>query len=111
MRPRQPNIRGPVHGRVLAGREDTLELLTLPLIDMFVTFFNRDILQSQGCSRGTFGGGARGGVCLNGRGLKPVSEHRDTGAANGARETSLRTWLGSAAPPRHGRGDLAARKD
>ena len=48
-------------------------------------FFTRDIFQPQGCSQGTFGGGARGDVCLNGLGLKPVSGHRDTGAVNRAK--------------------------
>ena len=46
--------------------------------------FSRDIFQPYVCSRGTLGGGAGGNVCLNGRGLKPVSGYRDTGAVNRA---------------------------
>ena len=37
-------------------------------------FYSRHF-QPQGCSRGTFGGGAGGDVCLNGRGLKRVPGH------------------------------------
>ena len=60
---------------VLAGRRDTLWLVDLLLTDIFAIFFTRAIFQPQGCSRGTLRLGARGDVCLNGRGLKPVSGH------------------------------------
>ena len=67
--------------RVLAGREDTLQLVTLPLISV-CDFFTCNIFQPQGCSWGTFGGGAVGDLCLNGWGLEPVSGHRHTRAVN-----------------------------
>ena len=64
-----------VVSRVLAGRGGTLWLVDLLLIDIFVLCFTRAIFQPQGCSQGTLWLGARGDVCLNGRGLKPVSGH------------------------------------
>ena len=68
----------------MAGREDT-ELAALHLINIFVIFF---LLASFFNRRGVhgvhFGGGAGGAVCLHGRGLKPVSGHRDTGTVNRA---------------------------
>ena len=68
----------------LAGREDTLRLATLPnryLCDLFLLeiFFNRTDIHGL-----TLDSGAGGDVYLNGRGLKPVSGHRDTGAVNRA---------------------------
>ena len=70
---------------VLAGRADTLRLVTLPVIRIFVIFFPRDIFQTLGAHGVHSAAGlAGGGVCLNGRGLKPVSGDRDTGAVNRA---------------------------
>ena len=39
--------------RRVPGRGDTLWLVDLLLIDIFVIFFTRAIFQPQGCSRGT----------------------------------------------------------
>ena len=61
-----------VHG-VLAERRDTLWLVDL--LRYICDIFIRAIFQSQRCSRSTLWLGARCDVCLNGRGLKPVSEH------------------------------------
>ena len=50
-------------------------LVDLLVTGIFMISFTCTIFQLQGCSQGTLWLGARGDVCLNGRGLKPVSGH------------------------------------
>ena len=63
-----------------------MELVNLRVTDIFVIFFLlAPFFSRRGVHRAHFGGGARSDVCLNGRGVRPVSGNRGTGAVNRAR--------------------------
>ena len=69
---------------VLTGRRDTLVLICFYLY-LCDRFYSRHISTAGARAHGVhYGGGARGDVCLNGWGLKPMVGHRTTGTMNSA---------------------------
>ena len=62
---------------------------TLELINLFV-FFHSRLISTAAVFRGrTLAWGLIGDVCVNGRGLRPVADHRTTGTVNRAQMENI----------------------